>query len=372
MRNTYITIDHAALAHNLHTIYHQVPTHTKVLAMVKADAYGHGISHTLDGLMAADGFGVATLNEALAVDTHCQHVKQDKLIVLIEGVFSADEWQIAIKRNFSVLIHHQEQLAWALNSPPSPNSRTNTVWLKYNTGMNRLGFDQDDALKAAKALHDKGYQLILTSHFACADDKNHPNNAKQIERFDSLLNTLKTTISPNIQGSLCNSAGIFNFACAHYDWVRAGIALYGATAVTHQTSDKLSLLPVMKFSAKIMATHQLCAGESVGYGALWTATKPTRIGVVSAGYGDGYPRVVQDAWVSINKNNIDYKAPIIGRVAMDMLMIDISDLDDVGLGDVVTLWGGMPSVDEIAGCAGTISYELLCKTSYRPIRQIKS
>ena len=371
MRHTQITISQRALTHNVQTVRTLLPTTTKILAMVKANAYGHDVELAIGGLMNADGFGVATLDEGLQVYHLYKRLGQSvasKPIVLIEGVFSKTQWKTAIDHQLSMVIHHKEQLDWALTITPPPNSPSRVVWLKYNTGMNRLGFDKHTLPKAAKALHDKGYQLILTSHFACADDKTHPKNQEQIQAFAMMLHQLQQA-NLKIQGSLCNSAGVFHFAQAHYDWVRVGIALYGASPVIGQTSQELGLLPVMQFSAKIMAVHQLDTGESVGYGALWTADKPTRIGVVSAGYGDGYPRVVKNAWVSIQKSDQIYQAPIVGRVAMDMFMIDIGALPDVGLGDVVVLWGGMPQIDTIAQCANTISYELFCKTSHRPIRK---
>lgn len=371
MRYAHIDIDQTALAHNVETLYAQLPATTKLLAMVKADAYGHRVNLVLDGLMGADGFGVATLAEGLEVYRHCHAVGQNKLIVLMEGVFGQSEWQTAIEHGFSVLIHQPKQLAWTLEQTPPDGSPTKTIWLKYNTGMSRLGFDKSGIITASKALYDKGYRLILTSHFACADDREHQHNAEQIVRFDEMLTHLKTTLSSDVQGSLCNSAGVVNFAHTHYDWVRAGIALYGTSPVIDQTHQQLNLKPVMHFYAQIMAVHTLQAGQSVGYGLLWTASKPSQIGVVSVGYGDGYPRVVHNAWLSLLKNDKQYHVPIVGRVAMDMLMVDLSDVPEADIGDTVVLWGASPSVAEVAEFAGTISYELLCKTTQRPSRAIR-
>lgn len=371
MRTATLTIRHSALDHNVQSLRSRLMPSTKLLAMVKANAYGHG-NLALDGLMGADGFGVATFEEGMAVYQHCQQRHQNKLIVLMEGVFSEDEWEQTIQYGFSTVIHHKQQLDWALTTPPNaktypPNSRL--IWLKYNTGMSRLGFDTQHVPSVAKALHDKGYELILTSHFACADDIAHPLNAKQITKFNEMLCLLQTTICPTIKGSLCNSAGIINFPHAHHDWVRAGIALYGASPVANKTAKALNLQPVMSFCAKIMAIHELNQGDSVGYGGLWTADKYARIGVISIGYGDGYPRVVKGAWLMVIKDNQSYPAPIIGRVAMDMMMIDLTHLPyTIDVDDDVVLWGDSPSVDEIATCAGTISYELFCRTTARPTR----
>ncbi|WFF39505.1 alanine racemase [Moraxella nasibovis] len=370
MRNTTITINQTALAHNLSTIKHTLNPDrpAKVLAMVKANAYGHGISHTLSGLGEADAFGVACMSEALEVQEVCQTLDMDKPIVLIEGVFGFDEWQLAREHGFGCVIHNTAQLNFAIKHPAKPDSFTRTVWLKYNTGMNRLGFDKDGVICAAKALHQAGYKLILTSHFACADEPNHPITAKQIARFDEILHILRTDIDTDIQASLCNSAGIFSQPDCHHDWVRAGIALYGGKAVADRTAYELGLRPAMTFGASIFATHQLRTGESVSYGGLWTADKPAQIGVLSVGYGDGYPRVVNGAKVLIIKENQPYFVPIIGRVAMDTMMIDISDLS-LNVGDEVLLWGdGLPA-HQVASWANTIDYELFCKTTNRPTRR---
>lgn len=367
MRHTHITINQTHLAHNLSILKKHAPT-AKLMAMVKSDAYGHGVAYALAGLLEADAFGVASFDEGVDVHQHLKALNADKNIVLIEGVFSQDEWQNAIALNFGCVVHSDEQLHWATQNKPNKDSFTNTIWLKYNTGMNRLGFDKTSILKSADILIHHGYDIILTSHFACADEKDHPANDQQIQKFNEVLHLLKSQYDNKIQGSLCNSAGIINFPHAHHDWVRAGIALYGASPVADSSADELVLAPVMNFTAQIFATHELSVGEQVGYGGLWTADKPSHIGVISVGYGDGYPRVVNDAKVSIIKDGQSYLAPIVGRVAMDMMMIDITDLP-VGVGDTVMLWGNELPADSVAHWAGTISYELFCKTTKRPTRR---
>lgn len=370
MRNANICIDTDALSHNLHCIKSRLSPTTKVLAMVKANAYGHGITPALMGLGDADGYGVACLDEALPiVDFLTPADKKDKLIVLIEGVFSEQEWHTAIKLNLSCVIHHQDQLNWALHNKPQPDSHTNTIWLKYNTGMNRLGFDKTAVIDAAKQLSQAGYRLILTSHFACADEKNHPLNQQQIERFNQVYQAI-LAFAPQTQASLCNSAGTLQFASEHHHWVRTGIALYGSSPIAEQSAQSLGLLPVMHLNSQIIATHQLNAGDSVGYGALWTTDAPHTIGVVGMGYGDGYPRVVKNAHIALQDRHGNWhRRPIIGRVAMDMMMVDIDGLS-VGVGSPVQFWGEHISIDEVASCANTISYELLCRLTNRPTRQI--
>lgn len=355
MRATHITIDLNALAHNVQRAKDFAPT-AKLMAMVKANAYGHSAVDCLPALAQVDALGVACLDEALSL----KNADWTKTLVVIEGAFSEQEWQTCIAQNIECVIHHQSQLDWALTFlPPQPM----TVWLKFNTGMNRLGFNEDEILPIARQLHDKGYHLVLTSHFANADVAEHPSNQQQIAKFERVLAQLKTQVSQNIQGSLCNSAGIVHFAPQHHDWVRAGIMLYGSTPVTGQTAKQLGLQPVMHLSAQIMAIHDLQTGESVGYGSRWQADKPSRIGVVSIGYADGYPRVVSErAYVTADNQPL----PIIGRVAMDMFMVDLTNAPHIALGTAVTLWGNNPTIDDVAEWNGTIGYELMCLVTQRP------
>ena len=362
-----ITIKPKAITHNLNQVK-KLASQSKVLAMVKSNAYGHGIAAVLPALSQADGIGVATLIEAL----EARQLGWDKTIGLIEGAFTADEWQQAIEQDISCVIHHDQQLQWALDNIPPHDSATRVVWLKYNTGMNRLGFDVEGVMAAAKQLHTAGYQLILTTHFANADDRSHPLNALQIQRFSEALSTLQATISADIKGSLCNSAGIVNFSEHHYDWVRPGIILYGSAPVIDKNANELGLQPAMEFSAQIMALQTVTAGDAIGYGSRWTAQQDTKTALVSIGYGDGYPRVVsEDAYVSVidTINQQSYRCAVLGRVAMDMIVIDVSTVpENAALNSKVILWGDAPRVDEVAGHAGTISYELLCRLSSRPNR----
>ncbi len=362
-----ITIKPAAITHNLSQVKALAPK-SKVLAMVKANAYGHGVAAVLPALQQADGIGVATLREAL----EARQLGWDKTIGLIEGPFTVDEWQQAIKHDISCVIHHAPQLDWALEQIPPVDSATRVVWIKYNTGMNRLGFNNQTLISAAKSLHDAGYQLILTTHFANADNQDHPLNAIQIQRFNDMLSTLRQTVSTNIQGSLCNSAGIVNFPEHHHDWVRPGIMLYGSAPVIDQSAYTLNLQPAMEFSAQIIALQTVQAGDAIGYGSRWIAQQDVKTALVSIGYGDGYPRVVnEDAYVSVIDavNQQRYSCAVIGRVAMDMIVIDVSAVpESSALNSKVILWGDAPHVDEVATHADTIGYELLCRLSVRPNR----
>ena len=362
-----ITIKPAAITHNLSQVKALAPK-SKVLAMVKANAYGHGVAAVLPALQQADGIGVATLREAL----EARQLGWDKTIGLIEGAFTVDEWQQAINHDISCVIHHAPQLQWALEQIPPVDSATRVVWIKYNTGMNRLGFNTQTLISAAKSLHDAGYQLILTTHFANADNQDHPLNAIQIQRFNDMLITLRQTVSTNIKGSLCNSAGIVNFPEHHHDWVRPGIMLYGSAPVIDQSAYTLNLQPAMEFSAQIIALQTVQAGDAIGYGSRWIAQQDVKTALVSIGYGDGYPRVVNgDAYVSVIDavNQQRYSCAVIGRVAMDMIVIDVSAVPESNaLNSKVILWGDAPHVDEVATHANTIGYELLCRLSVRPNR----
>ncbi|ERL54504.1 alanine racemase [Psychrobacter aquaticus] len=363
-----LTIKPKAITHNLNQVKKMAPQ-AKVLAMVKSNAYGHGVAAVLPALQQADGIGVATFIEAL----EARQLGWKKTIGLVEGAFTADEWQQAIEQDISCVIHHEPQLEWALDNIPPANSATRVVWLKYNTGMNRLGFNAESVMTAAKRLHEAGYQLILATHFANADNRTHPLNSKQIQRFTNVLKALRETISANIKGSLCNSAGIVNFSEHHHEWVRPGIILYGSSPVIDKSAHELDLQPAMNFSAQIIALQTVSANDAIGYGSRWVAQQDTKTALVSVGYGDGYPRVVNgDAYVSVidSTNNRSYLCTVIGRVAMDMIVIDVSAVpEDVALLDSqVMLWGDAPHIDEVAVHADTISYELLCRVTMRPKR----
>lgn len=354
MRNTQICIDLSALVHNIGRVKNFAPT-AKVMAMVKANAYGHGAVACLPALQDVDALGVACLAEAKVL----QEAGWQKSLVVVEGAFSFDEWAYCVAHNIQCMINQPQQLQWAMDLPTKT-----TIWLKLNTGMNRLGFSADNIGEIAKQLHNLGYSLILTSHFANADVLDHPLNQIQIDIFNKVLSELKHQVSENIQGSLCNSAGIVNFPNCHHAWVRAGIMLYGATPVSHASAKQLDLRPVMSFSSQIMAIHQLAVGETVGYGSRWRAEKPSKIGIVAVGYADGYPRVVNQQAFVMSENG--EKLPIIGRVSMDMLMVDLTDNQHIDIGTKVELWGNLPTIDEVASWNETISYELLCVVTQRP------
>lgn len=358
MRQAQVLLSQSALHHNLQRVKQLAP-HSQIVSMIKANAYGHGVEFALSALQDSDAFGVASMQEALEIrEFGCL-----KPVTLIEGAFDADEWQQAAEHHFECVIHHQQQVDWALQHPTAYQQKGLKIWLKINSGMNRLGFSPEQALIVAQQLRAAGFELVLTMHFANADEPDHPLNQQQIEAFLDL----KTKLAP-IQASCCNSAAIFNWPDLHFDYVRPGIMLYGSSPFAGKTASELNLHAVMTLQSHLIATHDIASGQSVGYGSTYKTTRPTRLGIVAMGYGDGYPRAVTHSYVAIGGQ----RAAILGRVSMDMLAVDLTDLPrHIDVDEPVTLWGQYPSVDDIAACNNTIGYELLCKVTNRPLRLIE-
>ncbi|MDC2889552.1 alanine racemase [Psychrosphaera algicola] len=343
-------INLSALNHNLTQIKKRVK-HANVLAMVKADGYGHGIVPVAQSLAAANAFGVARASEAKElVDAQI-----NKPVVLVEGCFDLDEYQWALQSGVQVAIHTPVQLEQFLSLK---TSKRITVWLKLDTGMHRLGFSPTQFKTAFQQLEQCQHcvDIISMTHFACADDLENPLNEMQLSEFEQTCSGLEG------QQSVANSALILSRPDKIKDWVRPGIALYGSSPIEGSQSQDFDLRPVMTFKANIIAINAIPKGHTVGYGCGWTADKDSTIAVVAVGYGDGYPRHAQNGTpVLIN----DQKAPLVGRVSMDMITVDISELTNVNIGDSVVLWGeGLPA-EEIAICASTISYTLFCGITRR-------
>ena len=355
MRQATVYIDSQALQYNLNRVKQLAP-HAKVVSMVKANAYGHGVKDCLAALSATDAFGVACLQEALEI----RDLGFEQPITLIEGVFSADEMQIVTAHNIEVVVHHQQQVDWLLEHKAAYQAQNLKVWVKLNSGMNRLGFKIDVIKDVIHRLKAEGFSCVLAMHFANAD-ADHPLNDEQIRQFLEI----KNDCAP-LMGSCCNSAAIYKYPELHFDYVRPGIMLYGATPFADQTVHELDLKPVMTFSAEVIALNTIQAGESVGYGSTFVASQAMDLAIVSIGYGDGYPRAfVQPNSVAVNGQ----LRPVVGRVAMDMIAIDVTGAN-VALGTEVELWGKQRLVDDVATANGTIGYELLCRLSNRPQRKV--
>ncbi len=355
MRQATVYIDSEALQYNLNRVKQLAPT-AKIVSMVKANAYGHGVKDCLAALANTDAFGVACLEEALEI----RELGYQQPITLIEGIFSAEEMQIVIDQNIEIVVHHQQQLDWLRAQKDAYIAKNLKVWVKLNSGMNRLGFKVDEIIDVIHQLKADGFNCVLAMHFANADADNHPLNEQQKQQFLHV----KEACAP-ILASCCNSAAIFKWPELNFDFVRPGIMLYGASPFADKTVEDLDIQPVMTFTAEIIALNTIQAGESVGYGSTFIADKETELAIVSIGYGDGYPRAFfKQNYVAINGQ----KVPVVGRVAMDMIAIDVTDLN-AQLGTQVELWGKHRLVDDVAEANGTIGYELLCRLSNRPIRK---
>ena len=354
MRQATIYIDSEALQYNLNRVKQLAP-HSQIVSMVKANAYGHGVQDCLAALNATDAFGVACLEEALEI----RRLGYTQPITLIEGVFTEDEMEDVIQQKLECVVHRHEQVEWLIQNKEAYNALGLKVWVKLNSGMNRLGFKINEIIAVIHQLKSLNFNCVLTMHFANAD-VDHPLNEQQIQQFLEVKNTCAPILA-----SCCNSAAIYKYPNLHFDYVRPGIMLYGATPFADKDVNKLDLKPVMSFEAEIIALNQIQAGESVGYSSTFTATNSMQIAIVSIGYGDGYPRAyVKPNYVAINKQ----LTPVIGRVSMDMIAIDTTNLQ-VKVGTKVELWGKTRLVDDVANANGTIGYELLCRLSNRPQRQ---
>lgn len=351
-RPTRLQINPEALRANLKRVEALAPGKA-VIAMVKANAYGCGIEAVAPTLsQSVSAFGVACLEEAMQV----RALGIDREIILFQGIFQPSELTRVAELQLTVVINQPQQLQWLLDTALA---RPIKVWVKVNTGMNRLGFHPDevaDVLGALKACAWVQPQLSLMSHFACADEAAHPLNQQQIQAFANLMHL------DFAQFSMANSAGIIHFPDCPGQVVRPGLMLYGSSPIAEQSAASLGLKPVLSFLSALSAVHSLPAGQCIGYGATHCLQRPSKIGIVAAGYGDGYPRHVRaGAAVWINGQ----LAPLIGRVSMDTLAVDLTDCQDYRLGDGVELWGEQLPVEDVARWAGTSSYELLCQISER-------
>ncbi|MDR0635281.1 MAG: alanine racemase [Azoarcus sp.] len=342
MRPARALIDLDALRHN-YRLARQLHG-GKAFAVVKANAYGHGAITCARALAAeADGYAVAFLDEALAL--HAAGIKAP--ILLLEGVFDTAELVMAARYGLWPVVHHAAQVEMIEKTPlPAPLR----AWIKVNSGMNRAGFLPAAVRAVWKRLVVSGKvkDCGFMTHFARADEPDVATTAEQIRVFDAATRSLPG------ERSLANSGAILAWPDAYRHWARPGIMLYGADPVP---GGGHGLLPVMTLESQVVAVRDLAAGDPLGYGARFVAPRPMRVGLVAMGYADGYPRAAPDHTPVVVGNQ---GATLVGRVSMDMLTVDLTDLPEAGIGSVVELWGGQVSVNDIAQSVGTISYELLC------------
>lgn len=342
-------IDLAALGHNLLRARQAAPT-SRIMAVVKANAYGHSMTRIAQAL-AADGFGVACLEEALSLRE--AGIRQP--ITLLEGFFDADELEAVSRYRLQPVVHSEEQLrqleAAALPQPIA-------VWMKIDTGMHRLGF----APGRAAAVHQRLQacpnvaEVGLFSHLGYTDDRRSAQTERQCKLF------LAATQGLAGERSLANSGGLLAWPETQLEWVRPGLMLYGISPFAGDTGPEQELRPVMTLESRLIAVNRFPRGAAIGYGGAWVCPEDMPVGVAAVGYGDGYPRhAPTGAPVLVNGR----RTQIVGRISMDMICVDLRGQPDARVGDPVTLWGRDLPVEEIARCAGTIPYELVCAVASR-------
>lgn len=354
-RQTIAHVDLDALRHNYRLARERAGS-ASAMAVIKADGYGHGIRAVARAL-AADVrcFAVACIEEAQAI----RDEGLEQPVVLLQGVHSKSDVVTCARLGFEMVVHSDYQLQWVIDSPDRP-----TLWIKVNSGMNRLGFRPSELMVVMARSEQAGCRPKgFMTHFASADEPRSPVTDEQTRVFHEAVAPW-----PELLRSVGNSAAHFRPGQPLFDWSRPGIMLYGASPLGDRDGDELGLKPVMTLESELIAVRTLQPGDSVGYGQTWTADRPTPMGIVAIGYGDGYPRHAgtdTPAWVN------GRRIRLIGRVSMDMLAVDLSAAPAAQPGDKVELWGANVPIDEVARHAGTIGYELLTGVTARVPRRYR-
>ena len=345
-------IDLAAIRYNLGVVRRYAPR-SKVMAAIKADGYGHGAVPVARALEAAkvDAFAVACLEEAMSL----RHAHIQTPIALLEGVISSEEAAQAVYERLQVVVHDHWQLQ-LLEALPATSEVS--LWFKLDSGMHRLGFPLVEVPRLVEALARRPrwkFQGWIT-HLASADEPEKDFTRTQIARFEQALDGVAGA------RSIGNSAGLLAWPQTHVDWVRPGLMLFGASPLPDKTALQLGLKPAMQLESRIIAVREYAAGETVGYGQVYTCPETMKIGVVAVGYADGIPRRLPNGTPVLIHGR---RAPLAGRVSMDMITVDLRPVPDAQVGDKVVLWGeGLPA-EEIAAHAGTLAYELFCGLTQR-------
>jgi alanine racemase len=346
------TLSTENLLHNLNIIKKQTKDR-QIIAMIKANAYGHGLRSTalrLDGKVFS--LGVASVDEALAL----RKVNIKSPITLMSGAFEADDLFIASCQNFHLIFHEETQINWLKNIKlPNPIH----IWLKIDTGMGRLGFNLESAKKAYQELSNNpqiAQPIGIISHLACADEPSNSLNKQQMDNFHLFVKNLP---GPK---SLANSAAIFGLEGSLYDVVRPGLSLYGISPLQDKSASELGLKPVMTLQTRLVSISNAKQGSSIGYGARFICPEDMKIGVIAMGYGDGYPRSARDGTPLLVNNK---KCQLVGRVSMDMAMIDLRNCPDAKVGDPVILWGDGLPLEEVAKYTDNVTYDIICGVQQR-------
>ena len=338
------TINLNAVRHN-YRLAKQLAPASRALAVVKADAYGHGAVRVSLALQdEADGFAVASIEEALEL----REAGITGPILLLEGFFSADELPLIAHNELSLVIHREDQIEALAQYEQIAQF---DIWLKIDIGMHRLGVPQDQAQRIIEQLSSLACvkELTLMGHFACADELDNPRTETQLNTF------LQIAGDKALPLSLSNSAAILGWPATHKQWSRPGLMLYGASPFETKHDVASQLRPAMTLASEVIAMREIEVGESVGYGASWTATRPSRIGTLAVGYADGYPRQVRSGAPIIIDGE---RTQIVGRVSMDMICVDLTDIPQADIGSQAELFGEQLLASELAPWADTIPYTL--------------
>ena len=343
-------IDWDALRHNLQRARQAAPG-TLALAIIKANGYGHGMLRVAEALKDdADGFGVARTSEGVRL----REAGFQQPITILGGFNDRDELEATSQHRLNPAIHSPHQIELL---EQHPQRQPISCWIKIDTGMHRLGLEPEQVQETTKRLTALPHvaDIRYMSHLACADDPTSDATNQQQQLFTKIVPAKATT-------SLANSAGILAWPTTHADWIRPGIMLYGASPLLGHTSEDDDLRPVMTLETRLVSIKRVKKGQSIGYGASWTCPEEMRVGIAAIGYGDGYPRHAPSGTPTLIHGHF---APLVGRVSMDMIAIDLRNHPEAGIGDRVILWGkGLPA-EIIAEKAGTIAYELFCGVTRR-------
>ncbi|HET7845666.1 MAG TPA: alanine racemase [Xanthomonadales bacterium] len=352
MRATRATIHLAALRSNLARVRALAPK-SRVMAVVKADGYGHGLERVARALADADAFGVASIADGERI----RAVGLGNRIVVLGGIDEARDVGEMRRLALDTVVHHDSQLELLERAPAGAPIR---AWLKLDTGMHRLGFAPERAketharLRACAAVDPA---IVLMTHFSNSDAFADPVTPAQVQRF------LRVARELGGERSLANSAAVLGFPDAHADWVRVGGLLYGVSVIAGKTGGDIGFAPAMTLSTKLIAINRVARGERIGYGHAWECPEDMDVGVAAIGYGDGYPRHAGSGTPVLLVHG--RRAPIVGRVSMDLVTIDLRGHPEARVGDEVVLWGPKLPVEEVAAAAGTIGYELICGMTRR-------
>ena len=350
-RSLKALINTAAITYNLQRVREIAPS-SRIIAMIKANGYGHGLITVAKALNQADAFGVAVIEEAIQL----RQAGIKNRIVLMEGFFSASELPTIAQLQLEPVLHHDFQLDILKHY----TDKQINCWLKIDTGMHRLGFIPSSILEVINKIRNlKFLKLVgIMTHFACAEDIDNDVTNQQIACFKQVINYLPEQFAT----SLANSAAILSWPTAHGDWVRPGIMLYGISPFTNLSAQHFALAPAMTLCTELIAIKQVAKGQAIGYGGRYICSEDMLVGVIAIGYGDGYPRSAPDGTPVLVKG---HKTNIIGQVAMDMVTIDLRPIVQPRVGDPVILWGDNLAIETIAKYNNTVPHALLANLGRR-------